>query len=211
VLTGAVLAAHLVGGWALLQLDSVRQAVLEAAPIMVSLIAPPEQKLPPPLAPQPRQVMAATPVPLMAAAPAPIETPAVFVAAPPLPMPLPLPLPTAAPVVVTAAPEQAPAPPSPAPAPIKQVPPSAVRYLVEPRMTVPLMSRRLGEFGTVVLRIVVDVRGHLKQAAVRKSSGFERLDKQALQEIRTARFAPLTENGQPVEWETLAPMAYELE
>lgn len=208
VLIGGVLGAHLIAGWALLQIDSVRQAVVDAAPIMVRLIAPPEKTLPPPPpppppAPQPRKVQAPTPVPLIAAAPAPIEAPAAFVAPPPLPA-----LP---PVVVAAAPEQPVAPPAPAPAPIKQVPPGAVRYLAEPRMSVPQMSRRLGESGTVVLRIVVDVRGFLKQATVRKSSGFERLDKQALQDIRSARFAPQTENGQPAEWETLAPMSYELE
>lgn len=203
-----MLAAHLVGGWALLQIDAVRQAVVEAAPIMVSLIAPPEKKAPPPpppapVVPQPKKVLAPTPVPLIAAAPTPDAAPSSFVAPPPPPV--------AQPVVVAAAPEQPAAPPAPAPAPLKQVPPGAVRYLTEPRMSVPLLSKRLGESGTVVLRIVVDVRGHLKHATVRKSSGFERLDKQALLEIRTARFVPQTENGQPVEWETLAPMAYELE
>jgi protein TonB len=85
-----------------------------------------------------------------------------------------------------------------------------VRYLAEPRMSVPLLSRRLKESGTVVLRIVVDVRGMLKEAVVSKSSGFPRLDEQALQDIRTARFAPQTENGQPIEWQTLAPLAYEV-
>jgi len=210
LLTGGVLAAHLVGGWALLQIDSVRQAVVDAAPIMVSLIAPPEKKAPPPpppapVVPQPKKMPAPTPVPLIAAAPTPDAAPSSFVALPPPPV--------AQPVVVAAAPEQPAAPPAPAPAPapLKQVPPGAVRYLTEPRMSVPLLSKRLGESGTVVLRIVVDVRGHLKHATVRKSSGFERLDKQALLEIRTARFVPQTENGQPVEWETLAPMAYELE
>ncbi|MGQ3052363.1 MAG: hypothetical protein ACT6S0_11315, partial [Roseateles sp.] len=34
-LIGAVVAAHLVGGWALLQIDAVRQAVIEVAPVLM--------------------------------------------------------------------------------------------------------------------------------------------------------------------------------
>lgn len=96
------------------------------------------------------------------------------------------------------------------PAP-KLIPASAVRYLVEPKMAVPLLSRRMGEQGTVVLLIVVDAQGLLKEASVKQSSGYARLDQAALQEIRSARFAPYVENGQPIEWQTLAPMAYELD
>ena len=208
LLTGGVLAAHVIGGWALLQIDSVRQAVVEVAPIMVSLIAPAEQKPlppPPPPAPQPKKALAPAPALMLAAAPSPSPAPPVFVA--PAPVPAPPVLTIAAP-----APPTPPAPPQPPPAPpvIKQIPASAVRYLVEPRMIVPLLSKRMNESGTVLLRIVVDARGYLKEASVRKSSGFARLDNQALQEIRTARFVPQTENGLPIEWETFAPMAYEL-
>ncbi len=157
VLTGGVLAAHVLGGWALLQVDAVRQAVIEAAPIMVSLIDAP---------------------------------------APPKPAPPPAP----------------PAPPAQvAPAVPRQIPPSAVRYVVEPRLTVPLLSRRLGEQGLVHLRIVVDARGQLKEASLKKSSGFARIDQQALQDIRSARFAPYLDNGQPIEWETTALLSYELD
>ena len=38
-----------------------------------------------------------------------------------------------------------------------------------------------------------------------------RLDEQALLDMRSARFAPYTENGQPVEWEVIAPMSYEVD
>ncbi|MFN5049154.1 MAG: hypothetical protein ACK5F2_13785, partial [Roseateles sp.] len=56
LLTGGVLSAHVLGVWALLQVDAVRQAVVEAAPIMVSLIQapePPKPAPPPPPAAQP--------------------------------------------------------------------------------------------------------------------------------------------------------------
>lgn len=205
-LYGGVLAAHVLGGWALLQVDAVRQAVVEAAPIMVSLIQapePPKPTPPPPPAPQPLKPRPA-PTPVIAAAPSPAPAPPAFVAPEPSPAP--------APVAAVPAPPAPPAPPVPAapPAP-KLIPPSAVRYLVEPKMTVPLLSRRLGEQGLVHLRIVVDAKGLLKDASIRKSSGFARLDQQALQDIRSARFAPYTENGQPIEWETTALLSYELD
>lgn len=206
-LTAGVLGAHLIGGWALLQLDAVRQVVVEAAPIMVNLLPPTERAkpVPPPPAPAPRPRAAPAPTPVIAAAPAPTPAPAAFVAPEPAP----------APVVAVQAPPAPPVPPAPvtppaSPAP-KVIPPSAVRYLVEPRTSVPLISRRLRESGVVVLRIVVDAQGQLKEASVRKSSGFARLDQQALQDIRTARFAPYTENGQPIEWETSAPFSYEID
>jgi protein TonB len=87
---------------------------------------------------------------------------------------------------------------------------NAPRYLVEPRLSMPLASRRLGEQGLVQLRLHIGTDGQLISATVAKSSGFERLDAQALKDIRTARFSPLVENGRAVEWECLAPLAYEL-
>jgi len=192
----------------LLQVDAVRQAVIEAAPMMVSLIAPPDVPKPlPPPPPPPQQIQKPrpAPTPLIAAAPTPAPAAPSFVVPERAPMP-------PAPMVTAPAPPAPPAPPMVAapPAP-KVVPASAVRYLVEPKMTVPLLSRRLGEQGIVHLRIVVDTKGLLKEASVKKSSGFARLDQAALQEIRSARFVPQTENGQPVEWETTALMSYELD
>ena len=42
------------------------------------------------------------------------------------------------------------------------------------------------------------------------SSGFERLDAQALERIIRIALLALVENGRAVEWECLAPLAYEL-
>ncbi|MBN8488840.1 MAG: energy transducer TonB, partial [Burkholderiales bacterium] len=101
----------------------------------------------------------------------------------------------------------APAPPT---APIT-LPSSALRYLVPPAQAYPLASRRLREQGTVLLRLVVDAQGLPQQVSLHRSSGFERLDEQALQAMRAARFAPHTVNGVAVPWTALAPLAYELE
>ncbi len=85
-----------------------------------------------------------------------------------------------------------------------------MRYDKLPDLNFPLLSKRAREEGTVVLRITVDATGRLKQATVHRSSGFERIDQAALRDIHSARFVPYMEDGKPVEWQTLAPLAYEL-
>lgn len=62
----------------------------------------------------------------------------------------------------------------------------------------PPASRRLGEAGTVVFRVLVDENGHPLQVEVTKSSGFTRLDDAALQAIRRWIFVSPTRAGQPV-------------
>ena len=79
-----------------------------------------------------------------------------------------------------------------------------------PKLNFPQLSKRAQEQGTVVLRIVVDVNGQLKSARVLKSSGFDRIDQAALQDIRSARFVPQTDDGKPVEIETSAALGYDL-
>lgn len=202
-----IAALHLLGLWGLSRVQDIRRSVAHVAPIVVRLVAPAEPPKPqpgPPVAMPEMKAPALTMVdpPLIAVAAAP--APATVVAALPPPPPAVVPVQTApAPVVV-------PVMPPPAPQ-IKQIPASAVRYLKEPRMTVPLMSKRLHESGVVHLRVVVDVRGQPREITLAKSSGFARLDEQALLDMRSARFVPYTENGQPVEWEVIAPMSYEID
>lgn len=207
-LTAGVLATHLLGAWALMQVDSVRQALVDTAPIMVDWIAPPQPTPAPPPpaarpapAPRPQPVMVAPAVPQ---APAPVW---VAPAAEPQPAP-PVPVaPTPAPPAPAAV---APAPPAPPAAP-RQVAASAIQYLVPPPLEVPLASRRLNEQGTVWVRVVVDVQGLPRQVLLHQSSGYGRLDEQALKAMRAARFKPASEHGVAYEWTAVAPLQYELE
>ena len=111
--------------------------------------------------------------------------------------------------------EAPPAPPAPVPPPAppapKLLPATAVRYVVPPAIEVPMASRRLGESGTVLLRVVVDSAGLPRQVTLHKSSGHARLDEQAMGAMRQARFKPQTENGLPIEWIVIAPLQYEIE
>ncbi|MDR7270580.1 protein TonB [Pelomonas saccharophila] len=206
LLLAGIVGLHLLLLWGLSQVQDVRRAVARVAPVVVRLVAPaePPKPLPPPPVAMPQlKAPALTMIdpPLIAVATAPAPSP-VF-AAIPTPPPAPVPVQTSPTPVI---------PVTPPPAPqIKQIPASAVRYLKEPRTAVPLMSRRLRESGIVHLRIVVDVRGQPREITLAKSSGFARLDEQALQDMRAARFVPYMENGQAVEWEVIAPVSYELD
>ena len=208
----AIALSHVALLWAISKLDVLHINWQEVTPLMVALIQPETPPLPMP-AP-------ALPVPAartLSVAPL-ITPPAVVVAVPVAPVEpaiVAAPLPTSPePAVVTQAPAiAAPQPPAapPMPVPPKLVPAASVRYLVPPAVEVPLASRRLGETGTVLLRVLVDVKGLPRQVSVHRSSGFARLDEQAVAAMRQARFQPQTDNGIAVEWLVIAPLQYEID
>ncbi|MCE4555511.1 TonB family protein [Pelomonas cellulosilytica] len=206
VLVG-IAALHVLGLWGLSRMQDVRHTLQRVTPIVVRIVTPAEPPKPQPPQPVAMPEFKSPPTTL-------IEPPLIAIAAAPAPAPvvaaLPPPPPAVAPVQTAPAPVVQVVPP-PAPPTIKRLPASAVRWLKEPRMTVPLMSKRLRESGVVQVRVVVDVNGLPREVSLAKSSGFARLDEQALQDIRTARFVPYTENGQAVEWEVIAPMSYEVD
>lgn len=211
-MVAGMLGAHLLGGWALLQVPSVRQVAGPFAPIMVELIAPtpeaPQPPAPPPPRAQPRTLP--PPAPVIAAAPPPIPQPApVFTAPPPPPEPPALPEPTAPPAAP--APAAPPVPPAPAPAAPRQVMLTDTDWIRVPQLDYPLASRRLREQGVVLVRALIDTRGVPRQVQLQSSSGFARLDQEALGKAVTARVKPRTENGVPFEFWIVMPLAFELE
>ena len=86
-MVGAILAAHVAGAWGLLQIREVREAVAEAAPMFVSLVAPRAAEAgaaaPASAAAVPQPVLKQPPPIVIAAAPAPTPAPAPFVVPPP--------------------------------------------------------------------------------------------------------------------------------
>ena len=214
----AILALHGVAGWAMLQVPAVREALTEAAPIFVSLVAPEAKPLPPeppppprPQPPQPTQKLPPPPAPLIAAPPLALPAPAAFVAPPP-PEVAPIPEPPAPPVVVVVqAPPPAPAPPAPPPPAPKTIPASAVQYLVAPVVEYPRLSRRGREEGRVMLRVWIDEAGVPRTVQVSQSSGHARLDEAAVAAVQKARFKPYSENGQPTPGWAYTPIEFDLE
>jgi protein TonB len=201
----AILAAHVAAVYGLMQVGAVRDAVREAAPMFVDLIAPPAPPVPPPPPPQPQPVQKKLPEPrpVIAAAPSPAPAPFVVPAPPPEPVVEPAP-----PVVVAA-----PAPPAvvAAPAPPKMIPASAVQYLEPPVLVYPRLSIRNKESGRVIVRVYIDTNGLPKSVQVATSSGFPRLDEAGVAAAQKARFKPYTENGQPVAGWASIPLDFDLE
>jgi protein TonB len=210
-MVGAILAAHVAGAWALLQIREVREAVADAAPMFVSLVAaePPKPMPmppppPPPKAPQP--VVKKPPPVVIAASPAPTPAPAPFGVPPQAEV-----VPPSPPVAVAVPTPPAPAPAAPPPAP-KMIPASAVQYLGDPPVPeYPRLSIRARETGRVMLRIYIDEAGLPRSVQVEKSSGHPRLDEAGAAAMKKARFKPYTENGQPVAGYAFVPLDFALE
>jgi protein TonB len=79
----------------------------------------------------------------------------------------------------------------------KELPSSDVRYLYQPKLVYPRASQEMGETGVVKVRVLVDEEGHPRTVQVVKSSGFPRLDRQAIQTMNATRFQPHMEGGVP--------------
>lgn len=124
------------------------------------------------------------------------------------PQPRPVPTPVAAPAP---APEIA-APASPPPAPVVVQPSTSANYLNNPAPAYPALSRRLGESGRVVIRLLVGTDGRALEAHVARSSGFERLDQTALETARDRwRYAPGTRGGTPEPMWVMVPINFVLD
>jgi protein TonB len=203
----AILAAHVAGVYGLMQLGAVREAMREAAPMFVDLIAPPAPPTPPapPPPPQPQPILKKPPPPAPVIAAAPSPAPATFVVPPP-PPPEPVEAVPTPPVAVVAPP----APPAPPPPP-KIIPASAVQYLEPPVLEYPRLSRRNNESGRVIVRVYIDTAGLPHNVQVSSSSGHPRLDDAGVAAVQKARFKPYTENGQPTAGWALIPLNFELE
>ena len=210
-LVAGILGLHVTGAWGLLQVSAVREAVLQAVPMFVDVIAaahsppaPPRPLPPPPVPVKPLRM----PAPVIAVAPGPAPAPFTVPVATPDPAPLPMVAGPSAAVAVVAAPAPLPAPP---PAP-KLIPASAVQFADAPVVAYPRQSRRNAEAGLVVVRAYVDAAGGTPRTVqINKSSGHPRLDEAALAAVQKARFKPYTEAGQPVEGWALVPIDFELE
>lgn len=200
VIASSVLVLHVGALWAL-QSGLLRRAVEIVVPVEIlsQMIEPPRPKVeppPPPPAPKPPEPVKPTvvkraeptpppPQPLAIADPTPAPAAPTGVVAPPAPLP-----PIAAPVAV------APAPPAPPPAPVKvELPSSDADYLQNPKPAYPPISKRLGEQGKVVVRVLIGADGNAQKAEIRQSSGFERLDQAALATVLKWRYVPGKRGG----------------
>ncbi len=213
LLVAGVVAGHVAAVWGLWQVREVREAVVEAVPMVFSVVQPAAPRPPAPAAPRKPvppspKLPPPSPAPVMVAEPSP--APATFV----VPVqPAPQPAPALAPPIAQEAPTAQPAPPvprAPAPGP-RTISASEVQFLKTPALQYPAASRRARETGRVVLRLFIDERGQPRQVQVNRSSGFPRLDDAAVAAIEQALFKPHTENAQPIGVWALVPIDFDLE
>ena len=213
VIVGSVVALHVVGIWAL-QSGLVRKAaeVIVPAELLSEFIAPPAppRMAPPPPAPPPPPTPAPKAPPKVAPRPAPMPVAvADATPAPAAPTGIATPQPPAPPVDAPAGqPSPAPAPPAP---PRIELPSSDAAYLNNPRPSYPAISKRMGEQGKVVLRVLIGTDGVPQKVEVNQSSGFDRLDRQAQDAVMRWRFVPGKRNGVPEAMWNLVPVNFVLE
>lgn len=195
LIVATVVGLHVGGLWAL-QTGLLRRAVELVIPVQViaDLIELPQPQVEP-VPPQPQPVPKREPVvrpqprpepqplPVVQADPAPSDNAPVVLAEPPV-TPAPAePIPQNAPVSAAA--------------PTVQLPSSTADYLNNPAPPYPPLSRRLGEQGRVVVRVLIDLDGKASKAEIRSSSGHERLDQAALQTVLKWRYVPGKRAGVP--------------
>ena len=106
-----------------------------------------------------------------------------------------VPGPATTPAPVAEAPAGPAAPSGPPAAPSLQLPSSNADYLQNPKPAYPALSKRLGEQGKVVVRVLIGADGMPQKAELRQSSGYERLDQAALNTVLKWRYVPGKRGG----------------
>lgn len=195
-----VIALHALALWGLWQ-HRLLPAPQEIATVFVNFIAPPvsEQKEAP-RPPPPKPKSAETPQVRQLVAETPVTAPADVVAPPP----------PSRPTLVIEAPTVPPA----SSLPVGPVTLRRELSFVCPERTPPRyppISRRLGEEGTVMLRVELDESGRVDAAGVQSGSGHPRLDEAALAAVKTWRCTPARRDGQPVRASATQPFKFVLQ
>lgn len=215
MIAGGVILFHAAALWAL-QSGLLRKAAEVVVPVelLAQIIepprpAPPPPPPPPPPAPPKKEVVKPPPRPQAVRETRPMPPP------PNAPTGVVEPPPPAPPAPET--PPAPPAPPAPPPAPPaapaqKELTGAQAQWVVKPPLVFPSMSKRLGESGTVVVRIIFDSDGNAKRATVVTSSGYERLDVAGREAALRSRIAINLPAGTPrsPEYAYTAPLAFVL-
>ena len=113
-------------------------------------------------------------------------------------------------------------PPKPAVAPVPVKSKSAIEasltlphlnaeYLHNPTPVYPMIARRLGQQGKVLLHAMINTDGAVTQLDIHKTSVFSRLDQAALETVRNWRFVPARRGDQTVSAWVIVPISFTLE
>jgi periplasmic protein TonB len=86
-----------------------------------------------------------------------------------------------------------------------------VAYLNNPSPSYPRLSRRIGEEGRVLLKVLVSADGKASSVEIEASSGYERLDQSALDAVKQWRFIPARKGNESLSAYVLVPVSFSLE
>ncbi|PNU21266.1 hypothetical protein C2E25_02950 [Geothermobacter hydrogeniphilus] len=175
----------------------------------------PQPEKPPAARPDPRPIKKAepkpapvvktarpTPAPLAPkrSPPAPPRRPPSTAITAPVPSPTTVPTATVTTETATAPTNSAPAAPraDPAASPVYRAYLGAIRQRIDRSKRYPLMARRGGQQGVVLIDFEINAEGKLCRCEVERSSGFKLLDRAALKAVRAAApFSPLPDDFDP--------------
>lgn len=200
---GIVMALHVGALFLLIAISDTGGRPVHSDPLVVNLL-PPDR---PPPAPQPRPSKKQAPqlprrtVPQTIVPPPLVEVRAVTG---PLAMVAPPPSPAPEAVADVENPE-----PKPSMEPIASDN-LTLKLIAANPPTYPIASRRRREQGEVLLEIVVGIDGKVEEISVRRSSGFENLDRAALVAVRRWRWSPTVINQQAVRVRGVVRIPFEL-
>lgn len=180
-------------------------------PMLVSLVENPasELKAPEPAPPEPTPVVKKVIPKPKKIEPTPV--PEVAQSAPTPPVTVPEPVKVAEQVTQPEPPPQVVEKPQPPKEEPVIEPKFGAAYLKNPPPDYPTLSRRVGEQGRVLLRVLVSEQGTPQSVELESGSGYSRLDQAALDAVKKWRFVPARKGSQAISAYVLVPLKFSLD
>lgn len=88
---------------------------------------------------------------------------------------------------------------------------TGIEYIQAPSPDYPSVSKRMGEQGKVILRVLVDEKGRPERIEIQQSSGSVRLDDAARQAVSRALFKPFIDDGNAAPAFAIVPITFQLD
>jgi len=97
-----------------------------------------------------------------------------------------------------------------APEPAIEPPSFGAAYLNNPAPAYPMLARRMGEQGKVLLKVLVSEDGKAATVQVDRSSGHSKLDEAAVEAVKKWSFVPAKRSNKPMSAYVLVPISFSL-
>lgn len=94
--------------------------------------------------------------------------------------------------------------------PVEPLVEAQAHYLSNPLPTYSRLAKKLGEQGTVLIKVQVSALGEAQNVQLEKSSGFNRLDESALKTVAQWRFKPATKGDVAIQSWVVVPVKFVL-